>query len=216
MSNHIIDYDESYRILTSIDSLNFEDKTVLILGSGWMARQYAIALKEMKIKDVTIFSRNKEKTLSLCSEFGFQAIFGKPEEIISKIPKKDLVIVATSISSLIQMTKIAINSGQSNILVEKPGSLYSKELFDLEKISDGCRIRIAYNRITYPNLHKLKSLIVKEGGITSCNFNFTERIQSIDFKKENSDVYSRWGISNSLHVISIVFDLIGFPKESHF
>lgn len=216
MSNHIIDYDESYRILTSIDSLNFENKTILILGSGWMARQYATALKEMNIKDVTIFSRNEEKTVSLCSEFGFRAIFGKPEEIISEIPKKDLVIVATSISSLIQMTKIVVNSGQSNILVEKPGSLYPQELLDLEKISDGCRVRIAYNRLTYPNLYKLKSLVMQEGGISSCSFNFTERIQSIDFKKENSDVYLRWGISNSLHIISMVFELIGFPKESLF
>jgi len=215
MSNHL-DSNKTYRILTSIHSLNFQNKSILIIGSGWMARQYAIALKEMSIKDVTIFSRDKEKSESLCSEFGFKPIFGNPEETISKIPEKDLTIISTSISSLIQMTKIVINSGQKNILVEKPGSLYSDELLELEKTSNGCRIRIAYNRLTYPNLHKLKTLIKNEGGISSCNFNFTERIQSIDFKKENPDVYARWGISNSLHIISMVIDLIGFPKKSFF
>ena len=216
MSDNIIESFDSYETLTSIDSLNFQNKSVLIVGSGWMAKQYAIALKEMKIKDVTIFSRNKERSESLCSEFNFKPTFGNPEEIIAKIPKRDLTIITTSISSLVKMTKLVINCGQKNILVEKPGSLYSNELLELDRISKNCRIRIAYNRLTYPNLHKLKSLILKEGGISSCNFNFTERIQSIDFKKESPDVYARWGISNSLHIISMVFNLIGLPKESLF
>jgi len=213
MSNNLKNNEESYEILTSIDSLDFQDKTVLILGAGWMARQYAIALKEMNVKDVTIFSRNKEKVISLCNEFGFKPFFGDPEEIISKISKKDLTVISTSVNSLIPMTKFAIQNGQKNILVEKPGSLYYDKLLELQKISEDTRIRIAYNRLTYPNLHKLKKMVLKEGGISSCNFTFTERVQSIDFKKEDSDVYSRWGISNSLHIISMVFDLIGFPKE---
>jgi len=213
MPNNINENEESYNILTSIDTLDFQNKSVLIIGAGWMARQYAISLKEMNIKDVTIFSRSKEKTLSICNEFGFKPFFGNPEEILSKISEKDLTVVSTSVSSLIQMTKLAIKNGQKNILVEKPGSLYYDELLKLQKISENIRIRIAYNRLTYPNLHKLKSLVLKEEGISSCNFSFTERIQSIDFKKENPDVYSRWGISNSLHIISMVFDLIGFPNE---
>ncbi len=213
MSNNVNDNEESYKILTSLDSLDFQNKSVLILGAGWMARQYVIALKEMNVKDVIIFSRNKERATSLCDEFGYKPLFGNAEEVLSKISEKDLTIVSTSINSLIQMTKFAIQSGQKNILVEKPGSLYYDELLKLQKISENIRIRIAYNRLTYPNLHKLKSLVLKEGSISSCNFNFTERIQSIDFKKENPDVYSRWGISNSLHIISMVFDLIGFPNE---
>ena len=216
MSNNINDEQKSYEILTSIDSLDFQNKSVLILGAGWMARQYAISLKEMNVKDVTIFSRNKERTTSLCNEFKFKPFFGNPEEILSKISEKDLTIVSTSVSSLIQMTKLAVKNGQKNILIEKPGSLYYNKLLELQKISENIRVRIAYNRLTYPNLHKLKALVLKEGGISSCNFTFTEKIESIDFKKENSDIYSRWGISNSLHIISMVFDLIGFPQESLF
>jgi len=131
MSNNINDNEESYKIISSIDSLDFKNKTILILGAGWMARQYAIALKKMNVNNVTIFSRNEEKSISLCNEFGFEPLFGDPKEALSKIPKKDLTIVSTSINSLIQMTKHAINAGQKNILVEKPGSLYYKELFEL-------------------------------------------------------------------------------------
>jgi len=129
------------------------------------------------------------------------------------LKKKDLTIIATPINSLLPMAKAALDSGQDNILIEKPGSLYLKDLQSLDKSSKGKRVRIAYNRLVYPNLHKLKQLVEEEGGITSCNFNFTERVQTINFNKENKEVYSRWGIANSLHVISMALDFIGKPKE---
>jgi len=116
---------------------------------------------------------------------------------------------------LYEVTKSVIQNGQQNILIEKPGSLYSDELLDLNQNLKNSRVRIAYNRLTYPNFHKLKS-IINEEGISSCNFNFTELIHFINFEKYNKIVYSRWGIINSLHVISMVFELIGFPKDHKF
>ena len=35
----------------------------------------------------------------------------------------------------------------------------------------------------------------------------------MDLKKDEPEVYHRWGISNSLHVISMAFELIGMPKD---
>lgn len=215
MSNNL-DYNKnSYDIIANINKLNFQNKSIMIIGSGWMTKQYAIALNEMKIKDVVILSRNKDKVIQLCNEFGYIPIYGELNEELSKIPEKDLVIISTSVDSLYTVTKYAIQNGQKNILVEKPGSLYSKELLDLNQNLKNSRVRIAYNRLTYPNFHKLKSIISKEG-ISSCNFNFTEMLHFIDFEKNIQSVYSRWGISNSLHVISMVFELIGFPKEYKF
>jgi predicted dehydrogenase len=213
MSYNIENYGNSYEILTNIGKIDLQKKSVLIIGAGWMSRQYAIALSQMKIKDVTIVSRNKDKVTQLANEFNFTSICGQADDIFPNLPLMDLVIVATSVNSLFSITKFAIKNGQTNILIEKPGSLYRDEILNLNKISKNSRIRIAYNRLTYPNLHKLKLLVSQEGGITSCNFNFTERIDSIDFKKEITEVYTRWGISNTLHIISMVLDLIGFPKE---
>ena len=213
MSNNIMNFTNSYDWLSNIDSKSYKEKSVLLVGAGWMARQYANALSQMNVKDVTIISRTQQNINQLCDEFGFQANLNDPKEAFTKIEKKDLTIIATSIESLIPMAKTAIDSGQDNILIEKPGSLYYNDLLSFDKSSNGKKLRIAYNRLAYPNLHKLKQLIKEEGGITSCNFNFTERIQSIDFNKENKEAYSRWGIANSLHIISMVLDLIGIPKE---
>ena len=215
MSNNLDYTKNSYNIISNIDKLNFQNKSIIIIGSGWMAKQYAIALHEMKIKDVTILSRNKDKVTELCNEFEYTPIYGNIQEELSKIPEKDLTIIATSIDSLYLVTKSAIENGQRNILVEKPGALYANELLDLSQSMKNSRVRIAYNRLTYTNFHKLKSIISEEG-ISSCNFNFTEIPHLINFEKDVQSVYSRWGISNSLHVISMAFELIGLPKDFKF
>lgn len=38
-------------------------------------------------------------------------------------------------------------------------------------------------------------------------------MHTINFNNNQTDVYERWGIANSLHVISMANDLIGLPKE---
>ena len=111
------------------------------------------------------------------------------------------------------VAKLAIDSGQKKILIEKPGSLYSDKLISFSKQLTDQTVRIGYNRLLYPSFHKLKSLTEQEGGIISCNFNFTEWIHTINFERYSSEVYSRWGISNSLHVISMAMELIGMPKS---
>nr|MBC8502025.1 gfo/Idh/MocA family oxidoreductase [Nitrosopumilus sp.] len=103
--------------------------------------------------------------------------------------------------------------GQKNILIEKPGSLYASQLQNLDRLKKSQKIFVAYNRLFYPNLQKLFQLVKKDGGINSCNFTFTEWVDKIDFKKYHPSVYSRWGIANSLHVISMAFRLIGMPKK---
>jgi predicted dehydrogenase len=213
MSNYIENSKNPYEIITKINDLKFEKKSVLLIGAGGMARQYAIALKEMNISDVTIFSRTEENAIKLSTEFNFSYVSGDLLDLLKNMNQKDLVIIATSIESLVPITKLVIQNNQKNILVEKPGSVYFQDLLELHQINNNSRIRIAYNRLTYPNFYKLKNLILNEGGITSCNFNFTEQLGGIDFTRSSDEIYHRWGISNSLHVISMVFELIGFPKE---
>lgn len=180
-----------------------------------MARQYAFALSDMAVRDVSIISIGSEQARKICNEFGFQALAGGYESRLPTLEKQDLVIVVTPIHLLLPATRLAIECGQDNILVEKPGSIYRQELESLARqVRKGRkRVRIAYNRVLYPNLHKLRELVQKEGGITSCRFTFTEWIHTIDFRKEKPDTYSRWGIANSLHVIAMAFALIGMPKK---
>jgi len=213
MSNNMKLNEKHHQWLSNIDSLNFGDKSVLIIGAGWMASQYAKGLTNMNIKDVTVSSRSKEKIFQLCKEFGFKPAEDGIDPCLSSSKKFDLIIIATNVDSLLPNAKLAIEKGHSNILIEKPGSLYSEKLLSFAKEFGSQKVRIAFNRLLYPNLLTLKHLAQEEGGITSCLFTFTEWINTIDFNKESQEVYQRWGIANSLHVISMAYDLIGMPRE---
>jgi len=204
---------EHYDWLKNIGKLRFAHKKILIIGGGEIAKQYALTLLKFNITDITIISKTGNYISNFCHENNLTLLRGGFEKHLPNFEKMDLVIIATPIPILIKATKLCINNGQDNILIEKPGSLYSDELLSLSKDYPNQRIRIAYNRLVYPNLHKLKKLVKSEGGVTSCRFTFTEWLDRIDFKKDEPDVYQRWGISNSLHVISMAFDIIGFPKE---
>lgn len=204
-----------YKKLLSIKDKDFSNKKVLIIGAGWMAEQYCIALTQMGIRNVCVVSRSEKSAKTCCEKFEFQPFHGGYEKCLPELDTFDLVIVATPVHELKPGAMRAIECGNKNILVEKPASLYSSELFEWAKQSNdrNVRIRIAYNRLVYPNLWKLKELVQSEGGITSCRYTFTELVHTINFDNNRTDVYERWGIANSLHVISMAHDLIGQPKE---
>ncbi len=202
----------SYQYITNLNKFFFSDKSVLIIGAGFIANQYALVLSEMGITDVTIISKNQKTSSKICNQYGFKPLFGGYKNNLSNLPKMDLVIVATPMSSLLPAAQLALENGQINILIEKPGSLHYQDLILLSEKFPDANIRIAYNRLQYPNFHLLKELSNNEGGITSCTFTFTEWLDRVDFSKYTTLELGRWGIANSLHVISMAFELIGLPK----
>ena len=204
--------DEHYDWITNIDTLNFEKKSILIIGLGKMGQEHAKACKKMNINDITVIAP-EEIVKKFCEKNNIKLINRKFEECLKDIRKKDLVIIATPISKLLDVTKLAIKCGQENILVEKPGSVNYKKLFDFQKKIQKQNVRIGYNRLCYPSFHKLLQCIKNDGGVSSCRFTFTEIIDRINFDSDLPEIYNKWGISNSLHVISMAMELIGMPKK---
>jgi len=199
--------------LSEINSKNFENKSVLLIGAGEMGFHYAQALSQMNIRDVIVISQGTKNVDRLCNKYGFKSLSGGYQAHLSNLKEMDLVIVATPTPLLIPAAKTALDFGQNNILIEKPGSVYHSDLISLHEKIKSQRVRIAWQRLLYPSFQKLKQLVEDDGGITSCKFDFTERIHTIEFEKYAPEIYNRWGITNSLHIISMVFDLIGIPKE---
>ncbi len=205
--------DEFYDYFSKINSLKFEDRSVLVIGGQEMAKQYISALSNFGIKDITLISKSGGGLDDFCKEKGVKSLVGGFEDQLPNVKKVDLVIIACPILLTVKAAELAIDNGQDNIIIEKPGALYYDKLLTLHRKVSSQKIRVGYNRLVYPNLHKLKQLVAQEGGITSCRFSFTEWIHRMDIKKDDPEVYHRWGISNSLHVISMAFELIGMPKD---
>jgi len=197
---------------STINLENFQTKSILIIGSGYIAKEYCKILEFIKCQNVVILGNSEESTKKLASEFNFEYIFGGFEGKLSTIEKKDLVIICTPIHLLLDATKLSLQSGQKNILIEKPGSLYPEKLLQLNEQIDDQILKIAFNRLFYSSQLHLKKLIENEE-ITSCHFQFTEWIHTINFEKYQKDAYLRWGISNSLHVIGMAFNIMDTPQK---
>lgn len=206
----------SYDKLIVISELDFRDKSILLIGGGWMAEQYYDALKAFGVEKVDVIT-NSEKTASKWkNERNLKAFSGGYKKVLPDLSNPfDLVIVATPVDQLQPAATEAIRAGNKNILVEKPADLYSSSLKEWEKkISDDVRVRIAYNRLAYPSFWKLKEIVARNNKtITSCFYTFTEWVHTIDFNNNQPECYQRWGIANSLHVISMAHSLIGLPAE---
>lgn len=213
MSNNLKNSDVSYSWLKNIRKQNFKKNSVILIGTGLIAQQYALALNQMKINNVQVISDSKKNGDKFCKKFGFKKHFsGGYEKNLQNLDESDLVIVLLPIHLLYNATKKLLKNNFTNLLVEKPGSLYSSELLQLSKTITNQNVRIGYNRLLYPSFLKLKSILsTKE--ISSCSFEFTEWVHKIMFNKYASNVYQRWGISNTLHLISMAFELIGMPKK---
>ncbi len=78
---------QSYDKLTNIDSYDFQNKSVLIIGSGHIALEYIKALIKLKIKNIEILS-NDESNLENKQLTRYKIIFGGFEKNIKKIEKK--------------------------------------------------------------------------------------------------------------------------------
>jgi len=206
----------SYDRLTKINELDFHGKYVLLIGGGWMAGQYYNALKALGIEDISVITNTEKTALQWKSERGVEAFSGGYARVLPELTNRfDLVIVATPLDELKPAATQAMRLGNKNILVEKPAALYSAFLEEWkEEIPEDVRTRIAYNRLVYPSLWKLKDIISRnDETITSCFYTFTEWTHTINFNNNRSECYQRWGIANSLHVISMAHSLIGLPTK---
>ena len=212
MSDHI-ESSISYNWLKELKKYRFADKKIILLGSGTMAEQYCYALNQLKINDITIISNSSKNRKMFSKKIKFKNFLtGGYEKNIPKIDKHDLSIVSLPTLSLLDATKKLIKNGHENILVEKPASLNIKELQNFSKTVKNQNVRVAYNRLLYPSLLKSKELFKNEK-ISSCHFDFTEWVHKINFKKYAPSVYQHWGINNSLHLITMAFEIIGLPKK---
>ena len=192
------------------------DNTVLVVGSGFMAKEYLMVLRAMK-KHVIVVGRGKEKIELLKQEFIEFTFFSGGLEEYLKVHSvvTDFAINASSISQLAITTKQLILAGFKHILLEKPGDLFLKGLMEIEDLSreSNSKIFIAYNRRFYSSIQKLKEEVFNDGGIQSVHFEFTEWAHTINRDKFDLEVLNKWIISNSAHVIDTVFYLIGKPKN---
>lgn len=194
------------------DHLN---KKVLLVGAGYMAREYAKVLGAMGC-DLTVISRGEQKAREFSEQLGIPVVTGGLERALQGMDElPDYVIAAVGVTSLKDAAITLLNKGISKLLIEKPAGLNSSEHREIEKLAKekNARVFVAYNRRFYASVNEAVRLIEEEGGVTSFCFEFTEwshRIKDLPTIGNNGKY---WFLANSSHVVDLAFYLGGFPSE---
>lgn len=190
---------------------------VLLVGAGYMGKEYAKVLSALNI-DFDVATRSEKTAESFVNEIGIMPYVGDLDQFECINDKYSHAINAVSVNELSNVTIKILNLGIKNILVEKPvGIDYEsvKKVLECAKRVDA-NVFVGYNRRYYSSTQKAQEIINDDGGLLSVNFEFTEWKSKIDFSKYPKDVEEKWLIANSTHVIDLAFYFAGEPKKYHF
>ncbi len=93
--------------MDALNSIDFdpEGKSALIFGSGGAAKAVAFIFNWLRTKAIYVTGRNPVKIESLVNRFGGTAI--PLSELVLRIPKVDIIVNATSVSSAIESSELA-------------------------------------------------------------------------------------------------------------
>lgn len=189
-----------------------DKKNIIVVGSGYMGQEYLKVLKKMNLlKNTQVYSKTLKNYSNLLKLFKLEL------KNFHTIHEKNLfthAIVCVNEYEIFKVVKKLISLKIKYILVEKPGGANIKELISLNNFAakNKCHLNVAYNRRYYENILYLKK-IFKNEKVKSAHFSFTEWIDKIKLLKYKKKITLNWFHYNSLHLIDLVFYLIGLPEK---
>jgi len=188
---------------------------IWLIGAGGMAQDYIKVLQGLN-KDFVVIGRGEETAKKCQESTGCTVEVGGLDNYISNSTNIcSNAIVAVGVEKLFETTKQLLEYGVKNILVEKPGALYTWQFEELDSLikEKNANVIIAYNRRFYASVLKAQEIIKNDGGVTSFNFEFTEWAHVIEPLVKAEGVKEKWFLGNSTHVVDLAFYLGGKPKE---
>lgn len=188
---------------------------IWLIGSGVMAMDYIKVLEALE-QPFRVIGRGEASAAACEEQTGHAVVRGGLSAFLESKPSLcSHAIVATGVETLAETTQQLLTGGVKRILVEKPAALHLSELLQVQETAARCeaQVHIAYNRRFYAaTLHAL-AMIAEDGGVQSCNFEFTEWGHIIEGLSKGPGVKDRWFLCNSTHVVDLAFHLAGKPRQ---
>lgn len=195
--------------------MNQDKQSILLIGAGPMAIEYAKVLKSLK-KEFIVVGRSKTSAEEFEKNTGVKVIIGGLDKFLEQEKEiSSVAIVAISEEQLGSATIKLLKKGIKLILVEKPAGLDFEDVKKVYEISQKVKTKVyvGYNRRFYTSVKKAQEIIKKDGGILSIYFDFTEASFRIAPLQKAPGVKKNWFLQNSTHVIDLAFFFAGSPKN---
>lgn len=190
-------------------------KSVLLVGAGIMAQDYAKVLNSQNIP-FTVIGRGFSSAAVFKENTGVDVVEGGLTNYLKCNPSlPDAAIIAVGVEQLAVTTMMLLEIGVKRILVEKPAGINIEEIARIDNFAkkQNADVYVAYNRRFYAATFKAREIIAADGGVTSFNFEFTEWSHVIEPLKAEPVVKQHWFLANSTHVVDLAFFLGGEPSE---
>ncbi|MEY2371398.1 Gfo/Idh/MocA family oxidoreductase [Lysinibacillus capsici] len=188
--------------------------SVLLVGSGYMSREYTKILQALNIS-FRVIGRGEESARTFENELKIKVEIGGLEKCFCNQPIPTHAIIATTVESLEENAIFLLEQGVKNILLEKPGAVTQEGITRIATIAKNkdANVYIAYNRRFYSSVLEAKKRILDDGGLTSFLFEFTEWGHIVKKSNKTKFQLENWFTINSTHVLDTAFYFGGKPKE---
>ncbi len=191
------------------------DASLWLIGAGNMGMEYAKVLLGQR-RPFDAIGRGPVSAARFHEKIGVRVTEGGVEGALAaglSIPR--FAIVAVNVEQLFHVTGRLLRLGVRDILVEKPAGLNTGQVAALNALAveKSARVCVAYNRRFYASVRKAREMIEADGGVTSFDFEFTERPHKIDTRELPREVLANWFLANSSHVVDLAFYLGGRPRR---
>lgn len=190
--------------------------TMLLVGAGPMAIEYAKIFKSLGITPITV-GRGKTSAEKFTAETGMPVVLGGIDAWLTdagnQLPKS--AVVAVGEKWIGSTAKALLGRGIRHLLLEKPGGYDPSDIRSVcaKAVEVSATVYVGYNRRFYASVEAARKIIIEDGGVASFNFEFTEWGHVISGVEKEDGVKEQWFLSNSTHVIDLAFHLGGMPTE---
>ena len=175
---------------------------VAIIGSGYMANEYAKVLKKIKICKISgIYSRRHFKAKLFANKHNIEIIGQNIKDLYIR-SKADAVIVAVSPDSLKLVVK-EVFKFPWNSLIEKPLGINVNDAYDINKIAKKLKSKsfIALNRRHYSSTLKSIDLLKLDKSKRIINIYGQEDLNKIKKFKYSKKIINNFMYVNGIHLI---------------
>lgn len=187
---------------------------IWIVGTGAMASAYLAVLRELGIEPLVV-GRTEATSCLFARDHSANVCAGGVARALTEYPLPQAAIVATPLELLAEVTAALLRAGTTKVLVEKPAALEASDVSELVKLAEekSASVFVGYNRRFYASVTKARELIVADGGVLSCYFDFTEMVSRVLDQGVSEAVLKNWFVANSTHVVDLAFHLAGEPAS---